>query len=127
VTEQATIADLPSWPCPPRTREIVSTPGSWGWLPVNPIVSMTAVWYDELGALWVDGDATPRYKRLDQACASPGAIVYWTEHGLGLYIHPKSYSCLPDRSRLDNTPSQSWLPVMTVGEYLAWLNDEVAS
>lgn len=122
---QATIADLPGWPCPTRVRDIATTPGSWGWLPVIPIVSLGApVWYDELGSIWVNGDAIPRCRQPNESNESPGAIAFWTEHGIGLYIHPKSYGHLPDRTRLDNTPAESWIPVTMVGDKPPGLTEE---
>ena len=33
---QARTSDLPGWSCPPRVRDIPSTPESWGWITVVP-------------------------------------------------------------------------------------------
>ncbi len=48
---QARTSDLPGWPCPPRVRDIPSTPESWGWVPVQALSG--AVAQDEVGCLWL--------------------------------------------------------------------------
>lgn len=114
MTVQAKISDLPGWPCPTRISDIANKPDSWGWIPVGNVSRPICVWYDELGALWANGDAVPRYRHPTESDGNPGAIVYWTESGIGLYVHPKSYAFLSNRSRLDNTPEESWVPVVEV-------------
>ena len=105
---QARTSDLPGWSCPPRVRDIPSTPESWGWVPVQPLAGPVA--QDEVGCLWVDGDAVPQYRLPDDSATSPGALVCWTEHGLGLWMHPKSFGLLRSISRLDEP--DRWVPVM---------------
>jgi len=102
--------DLPGWPCPPRVRDIPLTPESWGWVLVLPRVG--AVAQDELGFLWADGNAVPKYRQPKDADASPGALVSWTEQCLGLWVHPKSFEYLRDISRLDDP--DRWVPVMVL-------------
>lgn len=109
----AKISDLPGWPCPPRVRDIPTTPDSWGWVDVHDVESLMAVVVDELGYLWVNGNIVPKYRLPDDQHASPGAVVFWSDGGIGLYLHPKSYSSLPSISRLDHEPDK-WLPVTEV-------------
>ena len=90
---QARTSDLPGWPCPPRVRDIPSTPESWGWVPVQPL-------------------AVPQYRQPEESNASPGALVCCTVHGLGLWVHPKSLRFLRSISRLDDP--DRWVPVMVV-------------
>ena len=59
----------------------------------------------------------PKYKLPADSDALPGAVVFWTPDGVGLYIHPKSYQALPSTSRLDHQPDQ-WLPVVEVAKTL---------
>ena len=106
----ARASDLPGWPCPPRVRDIPTTPDSWGWVPVYP--DFGAVAQDELGYLWTDGNAVPRYRLPNDSDENPGALVCWTEHGLGLWMHPKSFGFLRSISRLDEP--DRWVPVMMV-------------
>ena len=96
--------DLPGWPCPPRVRDIPDHEESWGW------VFVTSLAQDELGYLWIDGSATPRFCRLDESRQNPGAIACWTEQGLGIWVHPKSMSYLGPVSRLDMDDDR-WMPV----------------
>ena len=102
--------DLPGWPCPPRVRDIPTTPNSWGW--VSVVTYNGAVAQDEVGFLWVDGNAAPKYRLPNDADASPGALVCWTERGLGLWVHPTSLAYLRDISRLDEP--DRWVPVAAV-------------
>ena len=102
--------DLPGWPCPPRVRDIVSHEDSWGWASVSPQGTDLAVAIDELGYLWANGDAIPRFRLPVGAEASPGAVVCWTPTGLGLWVHPRSLGDLPSVSRLDMKPDE-WVPV----------------
>lgn len=101
--------DIPGWPCPPRVRDIPNTPNSWGMVRVHP----TTIATDELRYLWANGDTDPRYDIPNDLHANPGAILYWTESGLGLWIHPNSLSCLRSISQPDMTPDQ-WLPIAQV-------------
>jgi len=101
--------DLPGWPTPPRVRDIAKTPASWGWVPIST-TKAGAVFQDELGYLWIDGNAAPRYQRFDESHHVPGAYAYWTEDGIGVYVHPRSYGYLGNISRLDMEPDR-WLPV----------------
>ena len=101
--------DLPGWPCSPRVRDIPTTPDSWGWVPVG---SFGAVAQDELGFLWADGNVAPKYRLPKNSDETPGALIYWTERGLGLWVHPKSLAYLRDISRLDEP--DRWMPVATV-------------
>ena len=79
----------------------------------GPVGSMAgAVAQDELGFLWADGNAAPKYRLPNDADASSGALVCWTERGLGLWVHPKSLAYLRDISRLDDV--DRWIPVATV-------------
>jgi len=107
---QARTSDLPGWPCPPRVRDIPLTPWSWGSVEVNSING--AVAQDEVGCLWVDGNAVPQYRQPEESNASPGALVCWTAAGLGLWVHPKSLRFLRSISRLDEP--DRWVPVMSV-------------
>jgi len=106
----ARASDLPGWPCPPRARDIPTTPNSWGWVPV--LTETGAVAQDELGFLWVDGNAVPKYRRPNDSDASPGALVCWTGQGLGVWVHTKSFEYLRNISRLDEP--DRWVPVATV-------------
>jgi len=106
----ARAVDLPGWPCPPRVRDIPTTQNSWGWVPVQAYEG--AVAQDELGFLWVDGNVAPKYRLPRDSEESPGALVCWTETGLGLWVHPKSLASLRDISRLDDP--DRWVPVATV-------------
>lgn len=109
----ATAFDLPGWPCPPRVRDIPKHPDSWGWVPVSPSTYLGSVAADELGRLWVDGSATPRFKLPNSSDASPGAVVFWTDHGIGLWVHPKSYQWIADLDTLAAEPDR-WIPVAVV-------------
>lgn len=113
----AKISDLPGWPCPPRVRDIPTTPDSWGWVSVGEDNGLEPVMVDELGYLWVNASVVPRYVLPNDSRASPGAIVFWSDGGVGLYIHPKSYKSVPNGSRLDFTPDE-WLPVAEVAAKL---------
>lgn len=68
---------------------------------------------DDLGYLWVNGDTVPRFTVPDDSWEDPGAVVFWTETGVGLWVHPKSLRHLHSISRLDMKPDQ-WLPVNEV-------------
>lgn len=72
---------------------------------------------DELGYLWVSAAVAPKYRLPNETDATPGAIVFHTPDGVGLYIHPKSYSSLPSTSRLDRQPDE-WLPVAEIAKAL---------
>jgi hypothetical protein len=111
----ATVFDIPGWPCPPRVRDIVKTPNSWGYVMISnlPLIVGNVVVQDELGYLWADGQAIPRFKLPDEQHANPGGVVFWTDKGLGLWIHPKTYQYLGDMSRLDMEPDR-WVPIAVV-------------
>jgi hypothetical protein len=107
----ARASDLPGWPCPPRVRDIPQHGDSWGWVAVATFGGSVA--QDELGYLWADGAAVPRFKTPDPTSESPGAVLVWTERGLGVWVHPKSFVCLPNVSRLDMEPDR-WVPIAVV-------------
>jgi hypothetical protein len=109
----ATVFDIPGWPCPPRVRDIVKTPNSWGYAMIHRYDIGSMVVQDELGYLWADGQATPGFKLPDEKYANPGGVVFWTEKGLGLWIHPKTYQHLGEMSRLDMEPDR-WVPIAVV-------------
>lgn len=120
----AKIGDLPGWPCPPRVRDIATTPDSWGWVLVA--FDSGGVAFDELGFLWIRAAIVPRYRLPNPAETNPGGIVFWTEDGIGLYIHPRSYQALGTTSRLDHQPDE-WLPVtVVVPDLPAWIAAGVA-
>ena len=102
--------DLPGWPCPPRVRDIAARFESWGWVRVTDMLDFGAVAQDELGFLWIDGDAVPCFKLPDDSNANPGGVAFWTERGVGVWIHPSSLRYLRSISRLDMEPDR-WLPV----------------
>ena len=106
----ARAVDLPGWPCPPRVRDIPATPDSWGWVHVLPETG--AVAQDELGFLWADGNVAPKYRLPTDTDAMPGALVCWTERGLGLWVPSRFMQYLRDISRLDEP--DRWVPVATV-------------
>lgn len=99
--------DLPGWPCPPRVRDVTSRFGSWGWVQMG--IDAVVV-QDDLGLLWANGDAIPRFQLPNESYESPGALAFWTEQGLGIYIHPKSLPYLGNISRLD-MESDQWVPI----------------
>jgi hypothetical protein len=110
----ATVFDIPGWSCPPRVRDIVKTPNSWGYAMISRYREAgNMVVQDELGYLWADGQAIPRFKLPDEQHANPGGVVFWTDKGLGLWIHPKTYQHLGDMSRLDMEPDR-WVPIAGV-------------
>ncbi len=118
----AKISDLPGWPCPPRVRDIPTTPDSWGWILVSEYVNPVSVAIDELGYLWVSADVAPKYRLPGNTDANPGAVVFWTPNGVGLYVHPDSYRFMPSTSRLDHQPDQ-WLPVAEIAKTLPeWID-----
>ncbi len=105
----AIASDLPNWPCPPRVRDIPNIQESWGYAHAS-IAYPAVVAQDELGRLWADGDAIPVFLLIDESRHAPGAYLYWTRGGLGLYLHPKSYPYLGNISSLDMQPDR-WIPV----------------
>lgn len=100
--------DLPGWPSPPRVRDIPQHEESWGFVPV--VSHKPVIIQDELGYLWADGNACPRFELPNEDHASPGGIVFWTPEGLGIWIHPKSLKGLGSMSRLDMEQDQ-WIPI----------------
>lgn len=122
MNKHAKISDLPGWPCPPRVRDIPTTPDSWGWIGVSDVLRPMPVAVDELGYLWVAADVTPKYQLPKQTDSNPGAVVFWTPDGIGLYVDPKSYPHLPSTSRLGHKPDE-WLPVAEVAKTLPeWIS-----
>lgn len=113
MTEHARALDLPGWPCPPRVRDIPKRVESWGLIDINTHVLPKALVQDDLGYLWVNGDVVPRFQTPNDGIANPGALVFWTESGIGLWVHPKSLRYLPSISRLDMKPDE-YLPVNEV-------------
>lgn len=68
---------------------------------------------DEMGYLWADGDTVPQYALPQDHRDEPGAVVCWTESGIGVWVHPKSLKYLRSMSRLDMEPDR-WVPVAVV-------------
>lgn len=114
--------DLPGWPCPPRVRDIPNHVGSWGYVPCHMLqqsdYSVRAhsprIAQDELGFLWADGDVIPQFRTVDPAPGADinatGAILAWTERGLGVYVHSKSLQYIGSISKLDMEPDR-WIPI----------------
>jgi len=110
----ATVFDIPGWPCPARVRDIPGRENSWGWIGFPSGTGQgESLAQDETGRLWVNGGACPVFKLPDAGWDNPGALVFWTEAGIGLWIHPKGFKSLPSVSRLDMAPDD-WLPVREV-------------
>lgn len=110
-TPHARAFDLPGWPCPPRVRDIPNHKDSWGWVPCQSVTN--GVYQDELGYLWADGNMVPEFRTLNDSNQVPGAILAWTEQGLGVYVHPKSLRFIGNISKLDMEPDR-WIPIATV-------------
>lgn len=104
--------DLPGWPCPPRLRDIPGIEESWGWFPVEPY-SWGVIAQDEVGYLWVDGDAIPRFKIPNDYDGSLGCVLCWTVKGLGLWIHRNSMGNIRNISQL-GLDRDRWIPVAVV-------------
>lgn len=100
--------DIPGWPCPPRVRDIPNQQESWGRIRVIAAGKLELA-QDELGYLWVNGNAVPQF----DPDGTGGAIVYWTEAGIGLWVPAVSAEYLASVSRLDMDPDE-WLPVREV-------------
>jgi hypothetical protein len=109
----ATVFDLPGWPCPPRVRDIPKHEESWGWVSADGFARPFAVAQDELGRLWVNGDAIPQFRTPEDSHSSPGALVFHAASGIGLWVHQKSLQYLPSISQLEMRPDE-WLPVNEV-------------
>jgi hypothetical protein len=105
--------DLPGWPCPPRVRDIPNHENSWGWGQIRAETTESVLAVDELGYLWVNGDTVPGFRLPNETDANPGAIVFWSSDGIGLWVHPKSLQYLPSISRLDMRDDQ-WVRVAVV-------------
>lgn len=58
---------------------------------------------DEMGYLWADGSAVPQFRMCKETDMNPGALVCWTDNGLGLWVHPKSLRFVGSSSRLTGT------------------------
>jgi hypothetical protein len=110
-TPHARAFDLPGWLCPPRVRDIPNHEDSWGWVPCQ--VSANGIYQDELGYLWADGNMVPTFRTLNGNSECPGAILAWTEQGLGVYVHPKSLRYIGSISKLDMEPDR-WIPIAAV-------------
>jgi len=110
-TPHARAFDLPGWPCPPRVRDIPNHEGSWGWVPCQH--SINGIYQDELGYLWADGNMVPEFRTFNSSYDCPGAILAWTEQGLGVYVHPKSLRYIGNISKLDMEPDR-WIPIAVV-------------
>lgn len=112
----ARVFDIPGWPCPPRVSDIPNRENGWGHIDLGGIVSNPNVVADELGFLWVRGETAPAYRLPNETHENPGAIVFNSPNGIGLYIHPKSYRWLRSVSRLDlqDKPDVVYLPVNDV-------------
>ena len=108
-TTHARALDLPGWPCPPRVRDIVNTPNSWGWVFMNVSNPGPGVIQDDLGKLWASGDGVPRPDKLGANTAQ----LAWTPNGLGIYVPRECYHNLPSASMLDAIPDH-WIPIATV-------------
>lgn len=125
-TAHVRISDIPGYPCPPRVRDIPKTVDSWGYVDVTgpltaALTDLATLVSDELGYLWINGDKAPAYKLPNEDNYSPGAIVFWTPNGLGLWIHPKSLRALASVSRLDLQSAEQqgkWLPVNEVTDVM---------
>lgn len=111
----ALAADLPGWPCPPRVRDIATKERSWGGVKVGVInddPETSGVVQDELGRLWANGDKAPRFALAkDTRLSFLGAILFWTEQGIGVYINPAQYMFLPSLSTFDMAPDK-WVPIV---------------
>ncbi|ANZ13402.1 hypothetical protein ACH4YO_37970 [Streptomyces noursei] len=109
--------DLPGWPCPPRVRDIPHHENSWGWIAVGShLAKNSPVAQDELGYLWVNGDFVPKFQ-VPEENHNPGAVVFFDDGMIGLWIHPKSLRYLPSISRLDMGHDE-WVPVNVVAAEL---------
>lgn len=108
-TMHARAFDLPGWPCPPRVRDIVNTPNSWGWVYMTLFSAEHGIIQDDLGRLWAAGDNIPRPERNGNNTAQ----LAWTPNGLGVYVPQECYGNLPDGSMLEAIPDQ-WLPIAVV-------------
>lgn len=116
----ARTSDLPGWPTPPRARDIPAKENSWGWVWVGQYSPEypAGVVQDEIGRLWANGDYVPEFRALDEReVVTPGAILFWTEQGIGLFIHPKSYPFLGSLNTYDMEPDK-WVPIAAVAEKL---------
>lgn len=120
-TPHARAFDLPGWPCPPRVRDIPNHVGSWGYVPCHAGQNAgfdnkpgsPRIVQDDLGYLWADGDEIPKFRALNGSDDGPGAILAWTEQGLGVYVHPKSLRYIGNISKLDMEPDR-WIPIAVV-------------
>lgn len=120
-TPHARAFDLPGWPCPPRARDIPNHADSWGYVPCNAgqqarfdnKAGSPRIVQDDLGYLWADGDAIPAFRTPRESDDGPGAILAWTEQGLGVYVHLKSLRYIGNISKLDMEPDR-WIPIAVV-------------
>ncbi|WP_433259313.1 hypothetical protein ACQPYK_49825 (plasmid) [Streptosporangium sp. CA-135522] len=77
---------------------------------IGEVPNYSGVAMDDLGYLWADGNRCPRFMLPHENDANPGAILFWTPDGLGVWIHSKSLRNLSSMSRLDMDRDQ-WLPI----------------
>lgn len=105
----ARTSDFPGWPCPPRVRDIPQYKNSWGWIPCNTVSQ------DYDGYLWVNGNVVPKFQLPPETYGNPGAIVFWVDSGMGLWVHPKSLRKIGEIGKVDTT-SDEWIPVNHVAK-----------
>lgn len=101
-------SDLPGWPCPPRVRDMVKTPDSWGYVLLG---SLQHIVQDDGGYLWADGDVCPR-PMVDQVGTAHQALLMWTEQGLAVFIPVGGYGNIVSKSLLGAEPER-WIPIRT--------------
>lgn len=104
--------DLPGWPCPSRVRDIAGRENSWGWVPcdIGHAGSAARIAQDDLGYLWADGSAIPAFRVKDHTIRAAGAVLFWTESGLGVYVYPDSLPFIGSISLLDMELDR-WVPI----------------
>ncbi len=75
------------------------------------------------GFLRVNGSLVPQFRTADESFDSPGALVFWTQARIGLWVHRKSFSWLESVSQLDMKPEE-WLPAREVAaEWPAFIEE----
>lgn len=122
----ATVYDIPGYPSTPRIRDIPGRKDSWSFIDVYADVhnmENSFIGYDETGHLWVNGSRPGKATIPSDEHPNPGAVVYWTPDGIGVWIHPKSRKSLDSLSQLDMNPDD-WMPVAEVaGELPAFVKE----
>lgn len=106
----ARVTDLPGWTCPPYVRDISNCRDTWGKVHIDLLGDIAQ---DQRGYLWADGEATPANFLPQDSWDNPGAVVCWTETGLGLWVHPKSRLRFRTITPWDVRSGQ-WVPVAVV-------------